>query len=143
MRDLGLIYRGVTPKRRNMSTPVKPVTAAAAPDPKPQYELAGPNVIVAGVRRELLQFVDYLALIHRVVFSKPLVITSGKDSVHVASSLHGQGLAVDFRTKDLLPDEQQVLLMLLAYAAPSNHVAVFDERALGGEAHIHLEYHGT
>lgn len=126
-----------------MGIPVKPVTAAAAPDPKPQYELAGPNVIVAGVRRELLQFVDYLALIHRVVFSKPLVITSGKDSVHVASSLHGQGLAVDFRTKDLLPDEQQVLLMLLAYAAPSNHVAVFDERALGGEAHIHLEYHGT
>jgi hypothetical protein len=143
MRDLGLIYRGITPKRRQMGTPVKPVTVTAAPDPKPQYELAGPNVIVAGVRRELLQFVDYLALIHRVVFSKPLVITSGKDSVHVASSLHGQGLAVDFRTKDLLPDEQQVLLMLLAYAAPSNHVAVFDERALGGEAHIHLEYHGT
>jgi hypothetical protein len=143
MRDLGLIYRGITPKRRQMGIPVKPVTAAAAPDPKPQYELAGPNVIVAGVRRELLQFVDYLALIHRVVFSKPLVITSGKDSVHVASSLHGQGLAVDFRTKDLLPDEQQVLLMLLAYAAPSNHVAVFDERALGGEAHIHLEYHGS
>jgi hypothetical protein len=126
-----------------MGTPVKPVTAAAAPDPKPQYELAGPNVIVAGVRRELMQFVDYLALVHRVVFSKPLVITSGIDGAHVASSMHPAGLAVDFRTKDLLPDEQGLLLALLAYAAPSNHVAVFDERALGGEAHIHLEYRGS
>lgn len=126
-----------------MSIPVKPVAAAAAPDPPVNYELAGPNVIVAGVRRELMQFVDYLALVHRVVFSKPMVLTSGKDGAHVASSMHAVGLAVDFRTKDLLPDEQQLVLALLAYAAPANHIAVFDERALGAEQHIHLEYHGA
>lgn len=126
-----------------MSIPVKPIAAAAAPDPPANYQLAGPNVIVAGVRRELMQFVDYLALVHRVVFSKPLVITSGKDGAHVESSMHPAGLAVDFRTKDLQPDEQQLVLALLAYAAPSNHIAVFDERALGAEQHIHLEYHGA
>jgi hypothetical protein len=105
--------------------------------------VASPAVQLAGVRPELLTFVDYLALIHRVVFSKPLVITSARDSVHSAGSLHAQGLAVDVRTKDLLPDEQGLLLALLAYAAPANKVAVFDERALGGESHIHLEYHGA
>jgi hypothetical protein len=125
-----------------MSTPVKPVAAAAAPDPSQHYELAGPQVNVVGVRRELMQFVEYLALVHRVVFSKPLVITSGLDRVHVTGSLHLVGLAVDFRTKHLLPDEQQLVLALLAYAAPANHISVFDERALGAEQHIHLEYHG-
>jgi hypothetical protein len=100
-------------------------------------------VSLAGVKTELLTFVDHVALIHRLLFAKPLVITSGKDSVHVSGSLHAQGLAVDVRTRDLLPDEQGLLLALLAYAAPSNHVAVFDERALGGEAHIHLEWHGA
>lgn len=126
-----------------MSTPVKPIAATFVPDPPANYELAGTNVIVSGVRRELMQFVDYLALVHRVVFSKPLVITSGRDGVHVASSMHLAGLAVDIRTKHLLPDEQGLLLGLLAYAAPGNHIAVFDERALGAEQHIHLEYHGS
>ncbi len=107
------------------------------------YELAGPRVTVAGVKAELMSFVDYLGLVHRVVFGKPLVITSGKDSIHVAGSLHGQGLAVDVRTRDLASDEQGLLLALLAYAAPAARIAVFDERALGGEAHIHLEYHGA
>lgn len=110
--------------------------------PKPNYELASPAVVLEGVKPELLQFVDYLGLVHKVVFGKPLVITSGKDGQHVASSLHPLGLAVDIRTRDLLPDEQALLVSLIAYAGPSNHIAYFDERALGPQAHIHLEYHG-
>jgi len=124
------------------STPPPAAPTSAPADKGPWYTLASPAVRIAGVKTELLTFVDHVALLHRLTFGKPLVITSGKDSVHVSSSLHAQGLAVDVRTKDLLPDEQQLLLALLAYAAPSNHVAVFDERALGGEAHIHLEWHG-
>ncbi len=126
-----------------MSTPPSSLAPAAAAPQKPMYEVAGPQVNLAGVSTELLTFVDHLALIHRAVFSRPLIITSGRDGVHVAGSLHAQGLAVDVRTKDLLPDEQNLLLALLAYAAPANHVAVFDERALGGDAHIHLEYRGS
>ena len=127
-----------------MSTSTPPPAApTSVPGVKePFYTLASPAVQIAGVKTELLTFVDHVALLHRLLFGKLLVITSGKDSAHVSSSLHAQGLAVDVRTKDLLPDEQQLLLALLAYAAPSNHVAVFDERALGGEAHIHLEWHG-
>jgi hypothetical protein len=114
----------------------------AAPQSIP-YQLASPAVTVAGVHPKLMAFVEYLALVHRMLFNKPLVITSGKDSVHVASSLHGKGLAVDFRTKDLDPEETMLLLALLAYAAPANKIAVFDERALAGEEHIHVEYHGA
>lgn len=125
-----------------MSIPIKPIAAAAAPAGPELYQLASPSVVMAGVAEKLIAFVEYLGLVHRVMFNKPLVITSGKDSVHVASSLHAEGRAVDFRTKDLLPDEQQLILTLLAYAAPACKIAVFDERALGDQAHIHLEWHG-
>jgi hypothetical protein len=125
-----------------MSTPIKPIAPSPTPPPVQNYQLASPSVTVAGVKAELMSFVDYLGFVHRIVFNKMLVVTSGKDSIHVSGSLHSEGLAVDIRTKELLPDEQALLLHLLAYAGPANHVAVFDERALGAEAHIHLEYHG-
>jgi len=126
-----------------MSIPVKTPLAGTPAQKVPNYELASPAVILDGVNAELLSFVDYLGIVHRVVFSKPLVITSGKDGQHVQSSMHPAGLAVDIRTRDLLPDEQQLLILLLAYATPANHIAVFDERALGADQHIHLEYHGA
>lgn len=124
------------------STPIKPIAPARPPDVPSSFQLASPSVNVAGVLAPLLAFVDYLGLVHHVVFNKPLVVTSGQDYIHVASSLHVEGRAVDIRTRDLLPDEQALLLHLLAYAGPANKIAVFDERALGAEAHIHLEYHG-
>src|SRR5579864_7661077 len=126
MRDLGLVYRGITPKRRSMSTqPSQSPIGGTGAGPIP-YELASPAVELGGVKQELMNFVEYLGLVHRVVFNKPLVITSGKDGQHVGGSLHAQGLAVDIRTRDLLPDEQLLLLTLLAYAGPANHIAVFD-----------------
>jgi hypothetical protein len=88
-------------------------------------------------------FVTYLGLWHRLTFNKPLVITSGKDAVHAAGSLHGIGKAVDVRITDLDAGEAALFFALLAFAAPGNLVAVFDERALPGEPHIHLEYHGS
>lgn len=128
-----------------MSIPVKPagVPSTAAAAQAPAYVTASPAVQLEGVNQNLLNFCGYLALVHRLLFSAPLVITSGKDSQHVAGSLHAEGLAVDIRTRDLAPDAQLCLLAVLNYAAPENKIAVFDERALGGEAHIHLEYHGA
>lgn len=125
------------------STPVKPTPSPASSEPGPPYQLASPAVKIIGVNAKLMDFVTYLALVHRVLFAEPLIITSGIDSIHVAGSLHAQGLAVDVRTKDLDQDSTLLLLAVLAYAAPANKIAVFDERALGGEAHIHLEYHGS
>lgn len=125
-----------------MSIPIKTPAVPAAPLAPKYYELASPAVVMDGVAEPLVAFLEYLGLVHRVVFNKALVVTSGKDSVHTAGSLHADGLAVDIRTHDLLTDEQQLLLTLLAFAAPANHIAYFDERALGIEGHIHLEYHG-
>jgi len=125
-----------------MSIPIKPAATTGLAAPLRDYDVASPAVVLEGVNERLLSFVDYLGLVHRVIFQKLLVITSGKDAIHVAGSLHSEGLAVDIRTRDLLPDEQALLLHLLAYAGPENHIAVFDERALGEQAHIHLEYHG-
>jgi hypothetical protein len=104
--------------------------------------LASVAVNVDGVNEGLWSFVCHLGLIHQLLFSKPLVITSGRDSLHSAASMHPKGDAVDVRTKDLLPDEQMLLLNVLAYAGPSSDVAVFDERALPGQEHLHLEWHG-
>lgn len=125
-----------------MSTPIKPIAPAATPPPVQNFTLASPSVSVKDVVPQLMAFVDYLGFVHRIVFNKMLTVTSGKDAIHTAGSLHAEGKAVDIRTHELLPDEQALLLHLLAYAGPANHIAVFDERALGAEAHIHLEYHG-
>jgi hypothetical protein len=108
----------------------------------PGVSLASVAVNVDGVNEGLLNFVAHLGLIHQLLFSKPLVITSAKDALHAAGSLHAEGKAVDVRTKDLLPDEQALLLHVLAYAGPSSDVATFDERALLGQEHLHLEWHG-
>lgn len=124
------------------TTPVPPAPIEPAHTQAP-YELASPAVVLAGVNPRLLGFVTYLGLWHRLTYNKPLVITSGKDAVHAAGSLHGIGKAVDVRITDLDAGEAALFFALLAFAAPGNLIAVFDERALPGEPHIHLEYHGS
>ncbi len=124
------------------STPSQPTPNPLSSSAPPGYELASPKVKLDGVNAKLMGYVEYLALVHRVLFAKPLVITSGIDSLHVPSSLHGRGLAVDFRTRDLDPDEMALVIHILAYSAPANSICYFDERGLPGEAHIHIEYHG-
>jgi hypothetical protein len=104
---------------------------------------ASSAVVLDGVDAHLISFAQHLAVLHKVLFGTDMVVTSGKDSIHVASSLHGQGKALDLRIKDLAPDAQMIFLALLMYAAPENNVAVFDERALPGSPHIHIEYHGA
>jgi hypothetical protein len=126
-----------------MSTTPQPAAPSPEPSGPPQYVLASPQVVMDGVSPPLVSFIAHLGLWHSVTFGKPLVITSGKDAVHSASSLHGIGKAVDVRIKDLVPDAQMLFLAVLAYCAPENHIAVFDERALAGQEHIHLEYHGA
>ena len=103
---------------------------------------ASPAVNLNGVKPELIAFAQHLAVLHGMLFGLDLVITSGKDSEHVAGSLHAQGLALDLRVKDLDAGGQMLFLAVLNYAAPDNHIAVFDERALPGAPHLHIEYHG-
>lgn len=110
----------------------------------PQFlELANNNVVMDGVNPNLVTFLGQLAVVHKVLFNLPLIVTSGKDSLHAAGSLHGAGLAVDVRTHDKDAAANQLLLCVLAFAADGPPIAVFDERALPGSPHIHIEWHGA
>jgi len=105
-------------------------------------QTAGPDVNYEDVVEPLHHFIDHLAMIHGLLFAIPLVVTSGKDKVHAAGSLHSVGRAVDIRTADKDPRAQLMLLSLLCFAADTNAVTIFDERNLPGEPHIHVEWHG-
>lgn len=112
--------------------------------PLPQFvELASNAVVMDGVNPHLVEFLGQLAVVHKVLFNLPLTVTSGKDSIHSAGSLHGAGLAVDIRTHDKDTPANQLLLAVLAFAADGNPIAVFDERNLPGSPHIHIEWHGA
>jgi hypothetical protein len=103
---------------------------------------ASNEVSIDGVHPDLISYAVHLAYIHWLLFGKPLIITSGKDGKHVAGSLHAQGRALDFRTRDLEADEELVFFQVLAFSAVGRKCGVFDERAVPGGAHIHVEYHG-
>jgi len=118
------------------------MSAPSVPTPADVYTLASPAVNIKDVVVPLLQYAVHMAYIHKLLFGAPMVITSGKDSVHVAGSMHDQGKAIDIRLKDLSESDQIMFLCTLIWSAADNKVAVFDERALGAESHVHIEYHG-
>lgn len=91
----------------------------------------------------LFAFIVHMGYVHRILFGDPLVITSGKDGTHSPNSLHAVGKAVDVRTRDLDDTEQLLFLSVLLWAASNRECTVFDERALPGAGHIHVEYHGA
>lgn len=104
--------------------------------------LADDSVNIEGVMPALMQFAARLAYVHFLLFYRPLVITSGKDGKHVASSLHEAGRALDFRTHDKNDAEMGAFLAVLAYTAPLYDCRVFDERVGPGGEHVHVEDHG-
>lgn len=101
------------------------------------------SVVIDGVEPNLMTFAVQLGYLHFLLFGLPLVITSGKDSVHVKSSFHDVGRALDFRTHDKTAEEMQAFLGILAFAAPHQNCRVFDERVGAGGEHVHVEYHGA
>jgi hypothetical protein len=105
--------------------------------------MASPAVNYRDVVSPLRAFTEFAALLHHLLFGNPLVVTSGKDAIHSTTSQHAFGKAVDVRTKDKTPEEQLLFISILTFSAPANFVCIFDERALPGQEHIHLEYHGA
>ncbi len=105
--------------------------------------VASPDVVLDGVDARLMSYAEHLGLVHRLLFGRNLIITSGKEGKHVQNSFHALGLALDVRTEDKDLSEQLLFLNILAFSAPSQGVAVFDERAGHDAKHIHLEYHGA
>jgi hypothetical protein len=105
-------------------------------------ELANESVVLEGVNQEFLDFVSHVGVVHALIFGHPLVITSGRDS-HAPGDVHMRGDAVDLRTVDKDPEGVMLLLAMLAYAATTVAVAVFDERQGAGGPHIHIEWRGA
>jgi hypothetical protein len=105
--------------------------------------VASPDVVLDGVDPRLLSYAEHLGMVHQLLFGKPFIITSGKDGTHVPGSFHPLGRALDGRTVDKDPEELLVFLNIIAFSAPAQGVAVFDERAVHGEPHVHLELHGA
>jgi hypothetical protein len=112
-------------------------------DPELGVLLASPSVNVRDVVPALRVVVHRLAELHSQMFGRALVITSGKDAVHAPGSLHGEGKAVDYRTNDKTDEENDLFLQVVGYVARLYHSTVFDERALPGGPHVHIEYHGA
>lgn len=105
-------------------------------------DLKDASVNIHDLDEHLLTGLAAIGLAHLHVFGFPLVLTSGRDSIHVAGSKHAQGQAVDVRTSDHSGDEIIVFLVLLAQMAKRFHLAIFDERMLPGAGHIHVEVAG-
>jgi hypothetical protein len=106
-------------------------------------QVATPEVDLEGVDPRLISYAEHLGMVHRLLFGVDLTITSGKEGKHVANSFHAIGRAIDVRVNDKDPSEQLVFMTLLAFSAPPQGIAVFDERSTHDEKHVHLELHGA
>lgn len=106
-------------------------------------QAASPDVVLDGVDPRLMSYAEHLGMVHRLLFGKDLVITSGKEGKHVQNSFHGLGRALDVRTEDKDQEEQLVFMTVVSFSAPAQGVAVFDERATHDAKHVHLEFHGA
>jgi hypothetical protein len=104
--------------------------------------VASPDVVLDGVDPRLMAYVEHLGMVHQILFGRQLIITSGKEGEHVQNSFHKIGRALDLRTIDKEPDEVIIFLSIIAFSAPSQGIAVFDERATHDAKHVHLELHG-
>lgn len=122
-----------------MSAPDPIATPAPAYMVPPDVQLGSPTVNLAGCDARIQQFVARLGSVHQMLFNLPLVVTSGRDAMHGNGSKHYIGKAVDIRTHDKSEAQCLALLAVLNQVAPSLGLGIFDERALGTEAHIHIE----
>lgn len=100
------------------------------------------NVQLDTIDEQLKTFLRIAGLAHVVMFSKPVVVTSGRDGNHVASSKHASGKAVDLRISDLFPGDAPAWLAMLRVLCERMHLACFDESFAPGMGHVHVEIGG-
>jgi hypothetical protein len=66
------------------------------------------GVSLAGIKPEVLVGALVVSSVYDTI-GKECVITSGLDGVHGSQSLHYQGQALDFRTRNLSDNEKEVV----------------------------------
>lgn len=125
-----------------MSTPSQPTDPRAPLDYVPGVVLANAGVNMVGTNPILFQFLKSLGVAHMAMFGASAVVTSGKDKIHVSSSKHGTGDAVDLRIVDKTGRQQICYVIMLGMLADRYRLAVFDETNLPGQPHIHVEIAG-
>lgn len=108
----------------------------------PGVELKDATVNVADIDPALQSFLITAGLVHLHLFGRSLVVTSGRDGQHVASSKHMRGDAVDLRILDMPPSEQPAFLLYLRVLCARFHLAMFDESYAPGMGHVHVEIAG-
>jgi len=125
-----------------MSTAVNPPPGPPSLVVCPGVVLANHDVILEGLNPVLRQFLAALGPIHEGLFGTSAVVTAGKDKIHVASSKHYAGDAVDLRINDKAGREQLTFTIILIELSGRYRLAVFDESFLPGQAHVHVEVAG-
>jgi hypothetical protein len=110
--------------------------------PPAGVELKDASVNVSDIDPVLQSFLVRLGLIHLHLFNAPVVVTSGKDAIHAASSKHYKGDAVDLRITDLPPGDQPAFLLILRVLCDKFCLAMFDETYAPGMGHVHVEIAG-
>jgi hypothetical protein len=109
------------------------------PDWWPQHlEVVDRTVEIAEIATPLQAFLAKAAAIHFVMFSEPLIVTSGHDAVHGTGSKHYEWKAVDIRSKDLTTEQADLFAQKLVPLQSEFKVGIFDERFVGIQ-HWHVE----
>lgn len=67
-------------------------------------------------------------------FDVPCVVTSGTDGVHGEQSKHYSGQALDFRIRDLKPEQRNALVKLCQQSLIQGHDVVLES------SHLHVEW---
>jgi len=97
------------------------------------------TVNVASLDSNLMVALAKIGRVHLDLFGKPLIITSANDGKHTTGSKHYVNKAVDARTVDKTPEEQQLFLLILLFLDTKLRLMIFDERQLPGSDHVHIE----
>jgi hypothetical protein len=108
----------------------------------PGVYLKDRHVIVDGLDPMLHEFLRALGLVHPTLFGLPVIVTSGKDGVHVLSSKHSTGQAVDIRVDDKRLAWRFAFLLVCEVLSDQFGLCLFDESNLKVGPHLHVEVAG-
>jgi hypothetical protein len=101
--------------------------------------LKGPEVNMTQIDPKLVKFLNVLGMVHLPLFGLVVVVTSGRDSQHVAGSKHGIGQAVDIRVVDKQIQWRAAFLLVCDVIAEQCRLTIFNESNSPSSPHLHIE----
>jgi hypothetical protein len=98
-----------------------------------------PGVTLTGLQPQMALAAPIIADVYAVL-GVDAVITSSNDGEHMAGSKHYEGLALDFRTRELSADDQQALLAMVREALGTDPANPGEFDVVLEATHLHVEY---